>query len=141
MKRVLGLDLGSKTCGIAISDPLGIIARSVETVRFEENDYEACLQHVLSICRMEQVTEIVLGLPKHMNGDIGERGHISEQFKEMIEAKTDIPVVLWDERLTTVAAEKILIQADLSRKKRKKVIDQMAAVQILQSYLDYQAKA
>ena len=136
MKRSLGLDLGSVTCGIAISDPMGIVARAVETIRFEPNDYEDCLEKVLTVIQRENPDEIVLGLPKHMNGDVGERGEISIQFKEMLSEKTDKPIILWDERLTTKAAERILIEADLSRKKRKKVIDQMAAVQILQSYLD-----
>ena len=136
MKRSLGLDLGSVTCGIAISDPMGIVARAVETIRFEPNDYKDCLEKVLTVIHRENPDEIVLGLPKHMNGDVGERGEISIQFKEMLSEKIDKPVVLWDERLTTKAAERILIEADLSRKKRKKVIDQMAAVQILQSYLD-----
>ncbi len=134
--RILGLDLGSVTCGIAISDPLGMIARAYETVRFTENDYETAKNRVIEIMKMEQVQEIVLGLPKHMNGDIGIRGEVSQDFKQMLLDAGSVPVVLWDERLTTKAAERILIQADLSRKKRKKVIDQMAAVQILQSYLD-----
>ncbi|MBP3892049.1 MAG: Holliday junction resolvase RuvX [Solobacterium sp.] len=137
MKRTMGLDLGSVTCGIAISDPLGIVARAVETVRFEADQYDECLEKVLEVIHREMPDEIVLGLPKHMNGDIGVRGEISQNFKAMLEEEIQIPVTLWDERLTTVAAEKILIQADLSRKKRKKIIDQMAAVQILQSYLDY----
>ena len=132
----MGLDLGSRTCGVSLSDPLGMIARAVETVRFEEDDYEACLTRVLQLIKENQVTEIVLGLPKHMNGDIGIRGEVSQNFKAMLEEKVDIPVVLWDERLTTVAANKILISGNVSRKKRKQVIDQMAAVQILQSYLD-----
>ncbi len=137
MKRVMGLDLGSVTCGVAISDPLGIVARNVETIRFTSDDYEECLEKVLSVIKREQPDEIVLGLPKHMNGDVGVRGKVSEQFKEMLEANIQTKVILWDERLTTAAAERILIQADVSRKKRKKVIDQMAAVQILQSYLDF----
>ncbi len=137
MKRVMGLDLGSVTCGVAISDPLGIVARNVETIRFTSDDYEECLEKVLSVVKREQPDEIVLGLPKHMNGDVGVRGKVSEQFKEMLEANIQTKVILWDERLTTAAAERILIQADVSRKKRKKVIDQMAAVQILQSYLDF----
>lgn len=139
LMRSLGLDLGSVTCGIALSDPMGIIARAVETVRFSPDNYEDCLAKVLEIIKREAPGEIVLGYPKHMNGDVGDRGHISEQFKEMLEQNVSIPVILWDERLTTKAAERILIEADLSRKKRKKVIDQMAAVQILQSYLDSKA--
>ncbi len=134
--RVLGLDLGSKTCGIAISDPLGMIARAVETLRFEENNYEEALNKLDVFLKANPVEEIVLGLPKHMNGDIGIRGEISLEFKEMIASITDVKVTLWDERLTTVAASKLLISQDVSRGKRKKIIDQMAAVQILQSYLD-----
>ncbi len=136
MKRVLGLDLGSRTCGIAVSDPLGMIARPVDTVRFEEDDYQFALEYVLKMIHQEGITEVVLGLPKHMNGDVGIRGEISLSFKAMLEEKVNIPVILWDERLTTVAAEKILISADVSRKKRKAIIDKMAAVQILQGYLD-----
>lgn len=136
MMRSMGLDLGSVTCGIAISDPLGIVARAVETIRFDSEQYDQCLTKVLEVIKREQPDDIILGLPKHMNGDVGVRGEVSIQFKEMLEQQLSIPVILWDERLTTKAAEKILIQADVSRKKRKKVIDQMAAVQILQSYLD-----
>ncbi|MGB4613787.1 MAG: Holliday junction resolvase RuvX [Erysipelotrichaceae bacterium] len=136
MNRILGLDLGSKTLGIAISDPLGIIARAVETIRFNEDDYEEALEKLLVVINNNNVNKIVLGLPKHMNGDIGIRGEISIEFKDMIEDATGIEVVLIDERLTTVAAEKILIQGNVSRKNRKKVIDQMAAVNILQGYLD-----
>ena len=133
--RVLGLDLGSKTCGVAISDVMGLIARAVETIRFEEDDYEAALASVMKHVKENQIQTVVLGLPRHMNGDVGIRGEISIAFKEMLE-KEGLQVVLWDERLTTAAAQRILIAADVSRKKRKQVIDQMAAVQILQSYLD-----
>lgn len=137
MERLIGLDLGSVTCGIAISDPLGMIARALTTVRFEPDDYEQALDEVLAILKENHVTKVVLGLPRHMNGDIGVRGEVSQNFAKMLE-EHGIHVDLWDERLTTVAAEKILISANVSRKKRKKVIDQMAAVQILQSYLDRQ---
>lgn len=133
--RVLGLDLGSKTCGVSVSDALGMIARPVETLRFESDDYDAAFEQVKKYIKEFQITTAVLGLPKHMNGDVGIRGEISYAFKEKLET-LGIDVVLWDERLTTVAAEKILIAGNVSRKKRKKVIDQMAAVQILQSYLD-----
>ncbi len=135
MERIIGLDLGSVTCGIAISDPLGMIARALTTVRFAPDDYEQALEEVLKICEENKVKNVVLGLPKHMNGDIGVRGEISQSFAKMLEDH-GIHVDLWDERLTTVAAERILISADVSRKKRKKVIDKMAAVQILQSFLD-----
>lgn len=135
--RILGLDLGSRTCGVSVSDALGMIARAYKTVRFEEEDYDSALEQIVEITNELQIHKAVLGLPKHMNGDIGIRGEISIAFKESLE-QLGIEVILWDERLTTVAAEKILIAADVSRKKRKKVIDQMAAVQILQSYLDSQ---
>lgn len=135
--RILGLDLGSKTLGVSVSDALGMIARSVETIRFDSDDYESAFAQVQKYIKEFQIKTVVLGLPKHMNGDVGIRGEISIMFKEKLDT-LGLQVVLWDERLTTVAAEKILIAADVSRKKRKKVIDQMAAVQILQSYLDSQ---
>lgn len=133
--RILGLDLGSKTCGVAISDALGMIARAVETIRFEEDDYDTACEKVMKHIQENQIQTVVLGLPRHMNGDVGVRGEISIAFKEKLEEK-GVQVILWDERLTTAAAQRILIAADVSRKKRKQVIDQMAAVQILQSYLD-----
>lgn len=135
--KVLGLDLGSRTCGVAISDVMGFLARPVETVRFEDDDYDACLEKLQKHIKENQIKKVVLGLPKHMNGDIGERAEISLAFKEKLEA-IGLEVIMWDERLTTMAAQRILISADVSRKKRKQVIDQMAAVQILQSYLDSQ---
>ena len=119
MKKVLGLDLGSRTCGIAMSDILGMIAHGVETFRFKPDDYLTCAKHVKEIVEENEIETIVLGLPKHMNGDIG-----------------GINVILVDERLTTVVAENQLLFADVSRKKRKQVIDKMAAVAILQGYLD-----
>ena len=136
MERVLGFDLGSRTLGVAVSDPLGMIARTVETFRFEEDDYDAALKRAGELIKEYSAKRIVLGLPKHMNGDIGIRGEISIKFKASLEEMYNIPVELVDERLTTVAAHKMLISADVSRKKRKKVVDQIAAVQILQGYLD-----
>ena len=136
MERVLGLDLGSRTLGVAVSDPLGMIARTVETFRFEEDDYDDALKRTGDLIKEYSIKRIVLGLPKHMNGDIGIRGEISIQFKASLEEMYGLPVELVDERLTTVAAQKMLISADVSRKKRKKVVDQVAAVQILQGYLD-----
>lgn len=133
--RVLGLDLGSKTLGVSVSDAMGMIARTVTTIRFDSDDYDSAFQQVQAYIKEYQCDTCVLGMPKHMNGDIGIRGEISLMFKEKLES-LGVHVVLWDERLTTVAANKILIAADVSRKKRKQVIDQMAAVQILQSYLD-----
>lgn len=133
--RILGLDLGSVTCGVSVSDALGMIARPYQTLRFPPDDYDAAFAQVSAVIEELQTPTVVLGLPKHMNGDVGIRGEISIAFQQRLET-LGVKVVLWDERLTTVAAEKILIAADVSRKKRKKVIDQMAAVQILQSYLD-----
>lgn len=138
MSRTIGLDLGSKTCGVAISDPLGMIARALTTVRFESDDYQTCLEEVLKICQENKVTDVVLGLPRHMNGDVGIRGKISEDFAKMLE-ENGIKVALWDERLTTVAADRLLKSTNMNGKKRRKVIDQMAAMQILQSYLDRQS--
>ena len=135
MKRILGLDLGSRTCGVSVSDVMGMIARPVETLRFQDDDYDQCLVLLQKYIDEFQIETVVLGLPKHMNGDIGIRGEVSIAFKEKLEAQ-GLKVVLWDERLTTVAAARILIAADVSRKKRKQVIDQMASVQILQGYLD-----
>ena len=136
MTKSMGLDLGSRTLGIATSDALGWFASGLATIRFKDDDYDAALDSLLSLVIEHKIDTLVLGLPKHMNGDVGIRGEISIKFKEMIEQKTDIPVVLWDERLSTVAAERLLISQDVKRKKRKQVIDQMAAVQILQGYLD-----
>ena len=137
MKKVLGLDLGSRTCGIAMSDILGMIAHGVETFRFKPDDYLTCAKHVKEIVEENEIETIVLGLPKHMNGDIGERGQISIEFKKQLEEMiAGINVIFVDERLTTVVAENQLLFADVSRKKRKQVIDKMAAVAILQGYLD-----
>lgn len=134
--RVLGLDLGSVTCGVAISDPLGMIARSVETIRFADEQNDDAIPRIQQICKENQVDKIVLGLPKHMNGDIGIRANICLEFKEKLEQAIGLEVVMVDERLTTKIANNTLISMDVKRKKRHKVIDQMAAVQILQSYLD-----
>jgi len=134
--RVLGLDLGSKTLGVAISDPLRMIASPLKTIFFTEDDYEEALTLVSEIIGKEKISEVVLGLPRHMNGDIGIRGEISISFKKLLEETLSITVILWDERLSTKAATRSLITANVSRKKRKKVVDQVAAVVILQSYLD-----
>lgn len=137
MNKIMGLDLGSVTCGIAMSDLLGMIATGLENYRFEPNQYDKCADHVIDLVKQYDVKTIVLGLPKHMNGDIGERAQISIQFKEkLLQRKPDLNIVLVDERLSTKVAEQSLIFADVSRKKRKKVIDKMAAVNILQGYLD-----
>ena len=133
--RYLGLDLGSRTLGMAISDPLGMFASSYKIVRHNE-EYERLINDVQETVQEKKIEAIVLGLPKNMNNTIGPKGELSFQFKKMLEEKLNIPVYLEDERLTTRQAESILIKNDTSRKKRKKVIDSMAATIILQSYLD-----
>ena len=134
--KILGLDLGSRTLGIAISDALGIIASGLETYRFEDDRYDLALNRVIELVKEKKVDKIVLGYPKHMNGDIGEKAKLCEGFKKQIEDAINIEVILVDERWTTKLAENRLLQADISRKKRKQVIDKMAAVIILQTYLD-----
>lgn len=135
MPHYIGLDLGSVTCGVSESDT-GFIARTVMTIRFKHDDYDTAMDRVVALVREKKPDRIVLGYPKLLNGDIGERAQICEEFAEVLEQESGIPVTLWDERFTTKAAEEILLEADMSRKKRKKKIDQLAAVQILQSYLD-----
>lgn len=137
MEKIMGLDLGSKTLGIAVSDALGMIAHGVETFRFPNEQNHLAVKRVKELCEKENIHTIVLGLPKHMNGDVGIRGEISIDFKSKLEKAIEgIKVILVDERLTTKVAESSLIFADVSRKKRKQVIDKMAAVTILQGYLD-----
>ena len=136
MNKVLGLDLGSRTCGVAMSDLMGMIASPVETIRFEEDDYQTACNRVVELIDQNNIKIVVLGLPKHMNGDIGIRGNISLDFRDMILQQRNVEVVLQDERLTTVSASKTMIASNMNRQKRKKMIDAMAAVIILQSYLD-----
>lgn len=133
--RYLGLDLGTKTLGVAVSDKTGLIATSLTILR-HDNDYDFLIEELKKIIKEKEIETIVLGLPKNMNNTIGERGEMVLSFKEKLEESTNLPVILEDERLTTKVAENILITADISRKKRKKVIDKMAANVILQSYLD-----
>lgn len=134
--RTLGLDVGSKTVGIALSDELGWTAQGLKTIKIDEDKKEFGFEEIGVIIKEYQVNLAVVGLPKNMNGTIGPRGEASQQYAGEIEKRFSIPAVLWDERLTTMAAERILLEADVSRKKRKKVIDKMAAMMILQSYLD-----
>lgn len=134
--RKMGLDLGTKTIGVAISDELGWTAQGIETIRRHGGTDDKVMTRLAQLINEYDVSEIVLGYPKNMNGTIGERGQASEEFAEILKAKFKLPVLLWDERLTTVSAERMLIEADVSRKKRKTVIDKLAAVLILQSYLD-----
>lgn len=135
MKKI-GLDVGEKTIGIAISDAFGWTAQGLTTIRWDEKDFSTAVQPLQDIIHEHEVTEAVVGFPKNMNGTVGPRGEASQHFAEWIEKKFKITAHLWDERLTTMAAERVLLDADVSRKKRKKVIDKMAAVMILQSYLD-----
>lgn len=134
--RYLGLDLGTKTLGISISDLTGTIANAYQVIRFKEEDYDSLLPQIKQIVDKEQVTKIVLGLPRNMNYSIGERGQIALNFKEKLEAYLQIEVILQDERLSTVEAHHYMLDADMSRKKRKEKIDSLAANIILQTYLD-----
>jgi putative Holliday junction resolvase len=132
--RMMGLDYGDKTIGVAVSDELGWTAQSVETIRrtSRENDFERLRQLV----REYNVNAIVVGLPKNMNNTIGPRGEICIAFANDVQETLQLPVHLWDERLTTASAQRTLLEADVSRKKRKAVIDKMAAALILQGYMD-----
>ena len=135
IKKIMGLDLGSKTCGVSISDGLMMYAHPYKTVYYD-GVLESLKAPFEEIFEEERIVTIVLGYPKMMNNDVGERAKISEAFKELLESWFDKDVILMDERMTTLQATRQLIEMDMSRKKRKKVIDQVAAVQILQNYLD-----
>jgi len=132
--RILGLDVGSKTIGVALSDEMGWTAQGLEVIRRKgiEND----LRRLAEIIDANMVQKVVVGLPKNMNGTLGPQAKAVQEFMALLAARFNIPVDTWDERLTTVAAEKVLIEANMSRAKRKKVIDKMAAVMILQGYLN-----
>lgn len=134
--KILGLDVGSKTIGVAVSDALGWTAQGITTIKWNENVLTSADDALGEIITEYEVGKAIIGLPKNMNGTIGERGEASIVFAKHMEKKFQIPTELWDERLTTIAAERVLLEADLSRKKRKKVVDKMAAVMILQGYLD-----
>lgn len=136
--RIMGLDYGSKTVGVAVSDPLGLTAQGIEIVRRKsENKLRQTLARIEEIGKEYQVEKIVLGFPKHMNNDIGERAEKSLAFKEMLEKRTGLPVVMWDERLTTVEADRTMMETGIRRENRKEYVDMIAAVFILQGYLDY----
>ena len=136
--RIMGLGYGSRTVGVAVSDALGLTAQAVETVtREEENKLRKTLRRIEELAGAYEVDRIVLGCPKNMNNTQGERVEKTEAFKEMLERRLNLPVILWDERLTTVAAERILMESGVRRENRKQVIDQVAAVLILQGYLDW----
>lgn len=135
--RIMGLDYGSKTVGVAISDPLKITAQGIETIqRKEENKLRKTLARIEELAKEYEVETIVLGFPKNMNNTIGDRAEKSLELKEMLERRTGLPVVMWDERLTTVEAERTLIESNVRRENRKKYVDKIAAVFILQGYLD-----
>ncbi|MGX6442852.1 Holliday junction resolvase RuvX [Neobacillus sp. K501] len=134
--RILGLDVGSKTVGIALSDELGWTAQGLKTLKINEEKNLFGFDEIGQLIKEYGISKVVIGLPKNMNGSIGPRGEASQRFAQEIEDRFAVPTVLWDERLTTMAAERVLLEADVSRKKRKKVIDKMAAVMILQGYLD-----
>lgn len=136
-RKIIGLDVGSKTVGIAISDLMGWTAQGFDTLRINEEQNELGIDQLIKIIKDNQVGTVVIGLPKNMNNSIGFRGEASIQYKEKLqEALPHIEVIMWDERLSTMAAERSLLEANVSRQKRKKVIDKMAAVFILQGYLD-----
>ncbi len=136
MMKYLGLDLGSKTLGIAISDASNTIASVLKTIRFSDEDYQSLIEPLKEILINNDVKTVVLGYPLNMNGTVGVRAEICLKFKEMLEKQLNVSVVMEDERLTSVISNQILIEADLSRKKRKKKVDGLAAQIILQSYLD-----
>lgn len=135
--RIMGLDYGSKTVGVAVSDPLGLTAQGIETIqRKEENKLRRTCARIEELIREYGVEKIVLGFPKHMNNDIGERAQKSLEFRDMLTRRTGLEVIMWDERLTTAEAERTLIESSVRRENRKKYIDKIAAVFILQGYLD-----
>ena len=134
--RIMGLDFGSKTVGVAVSDPLGITAQGVEIVRRKSpNKLRQTLARIEELIREYDVEELVLGYPKNMNGTEGERCEKTKEFKELLEKRTGLPVTLWDERLTTVAADRSMMEAGLGRYERKEYVDEIAAVFILQGYM------
>lgn len=138
--RIMGLDLGTKTVGVAISDALHITAQGIEIIRRkDENKLRQTLARIEELILEYEVEEIVLGLPKHMNNDLGDRAQFSMEFKEKLERRTGLPVALWDERLTTVSADRIMMEAGVRREDRKEYVDKIAATIILQGYLDYKA--
>lgn len=136
--RIMGLDYGDRKIGVAVSDLFGWTAQGLEVVERRRDGAE--MERIADLVREYEVEEIVVGLPKNMNGSIGPRGEICIDFADKLKEMLELPVHLWDERLTTVSAERTLIEADVSRKKRKQVVDKMAASLILQNYLDSKTK-
>ena len=134
--RILGFDLGTRTLGISISDYTNTIATTYKTIRFNEREYDSIIPELKNIVHEFNVQKIVLGLPKNMNNSIGDRGLETLEFKKKLEDNLNIEVIMQDERLTTVQATNYMLEADISRKKRKKKVDSLAANIILQTYLD-----
>ena len=135
--RILCLDYGSKTVGVAVSDPLGLTAQRLDTIwRKQENKLRQTLARIKELVDEYQIEQIVLGYPKNMNNTVGERAEKALEFKEMLEKRTGLPVIMWDERLTTVEADRTLMEAGVRRENRKQYLDGLAAVFILQGYLD-----
>lgn len=136
--RILGLDYGSKTVGVAVSDPLGLTAQGVEIIRRKsENKLRQTLARIEELAKEYQAEKIVLGLPKNMNSTLGDRAEKSIELKEALERRTGLDVVLWDERLTTVSANRVMMETGIRREHRKEYVDEIAAIFILQGYLDY----
>ena len=135
--RILGLDFGSKTVGVAVSDELLFTAQGVETIeRKEENKLRKTCARIEELISFYGVSKIVLGLPKNMNNTEGERCEKTQEFRQMLERRTGLPVILWDERLTTVLADQAMMEGGIRRENRKEYVDKLAAVFILQNYLD-----
>lgn len=140
--RIIGLDYGTKTVGVAVSDSLGITSQAVETItRKEENKLRQTLARIEALIDEYNVEEIVVGLPKNMNNTIGERAEACRDFADKLERRTGLPVIMWDERLTTVSADNVLKECGVRRENRKAVVDKIAAVFILQGYLDYKSNS
>lgn len=140
MKRILGLDVGTKTVGVAVSDPFGWTAQGLEIIQINEAKEEFGIERLGEIIAEYEVEKVVIGLPKNMDGTLGERAKASEDYGELVIETFKLPIEYEDERLTTVQANRMMIEeGDVSRKKRKKVIDKLAAMMILQNYLDRQA--
>lgn len=135
----MGLDLGDKTIGVAVSDPMGWTAQAVEVIRRGDNKAGE-IRRLKELIEHYGVEMIILGLPRNMNGTLGDRGRKAVEYASVIRQELGLPVEMWDERLSTVSAERILLEADMSRAKRKKNIDKMAAAVILQGYLDYRGR-
>lgn len=132
--RILGLDVGDKTIGVAISDPLGYTAQGVKTIIRKNKKVD--IEELIRLCSEYTVDTIVVGFPKNMNGTVGPQGEKVLKFCEIIKENIELPIKMWDERLTTVAANRAMLEADLSRAKRKKIVDKIASTYILQGYLD-----